>query len=231
MATTPAKVTVAALIEKTEEDKLEAPAAEEEEQVAAPVEAEKEVWDKEGEEGEGEEAEGKDTEKSEDVKKELEVRIIDPDDIVEITITVDPKHHRYFTGRQGEVLRKIGEEFGGVVISFSRKGVVFLKGTKNYIEGAVAKIKEIAQDLEEQVTIDCDIEQQFHRTIMGVKVEKIKAEFNVQIKFPGKALKNGANPNNIQITGKKSNCEAANKALSKLVPITVEVSVPNEFHR
>ena len=52
MATTPAKVTVAALIEKTEEDKLEAPAAEEEEQVAAPVEAEKEVWDKEGEEGE-----------------------------------------------------------------------------------------------------------------------------------------------------------------------------------
>ena len=163
-------------------------------------------------------------------KKELEVRIIDLDDIVEITITIDPKHHRYFTGRQGEVLRKIGEEFGGVVISFSRKGVVLLKGTKNYIEGAVAKIKEFAQDLEEQVTIDCDIEQQFHRTIRGA-IQKIKAEFNVQIKFPVKALKNGANPNNIQITGKKSNCEAANEALSKLVPITVEVSVPNEFRR
>ena len=56
-------------------------------------------------------------------KIELESRIRDLDKIVEETMTVDPKHHRYFVARRGEVLRSIGDEFGGVVISFPRLGV------------------------------------------------------------------------------------------------------------
>lgn len=56
-------------------------------------------------------------------KKELETRIRDLDKIVEETMTVDPKHHRYFVARRGEVLRSIGDEFGGVVVSFPRPGV------------------------------------------------------------------------------------------------------------
>ena len=130
-------------------------------------------------------------------------------------MTLDPKHRCYFVARQSEVLRKIGEEFGGVVVTFSRKGVtsdnVSLKGAKNCIEGAMVRIKEIVKDLVEQVTLDCEIDQQFHRTVMGTKsskVLKITAEFNVQIKFPNKALKSRANPNTIRITGKKGNCEA-----------------------
>ena len=38
-------------------------------------------------------------------------------------MTVDPKHHRYFVARRGEVLRQIGDEFGGVIVSFPRSGV------------------------------------------------------------------------------------------------------------
>jgi hypothetical protein len=49
-------------------------------------------------------------------------------------MTVDAKHHRYFVAKRGEVLRNIGDEFGGVVISFPRPGVtsdkVTLKGAK-----------------------------------------------------------------------------------------------------
>jgi len=184
-------------------------------------------------------------------KKELEARVTDLDNIVEDTMTVDPKHHRYFVARRGEVLRKIGDEFGGVVVSFPRNGVasdrVSLKGAKNCIEGAMARIEEIVQDLVEQVTIDCEIEQTFHRTVMGAKgskVQKITQEFGVQIKFPDKAVENGSyedarpqdperssNPNIIRITGKRGNCEAASRALLELVPITAEVSVPYEFHR
>lgn len=184
-------------------------------------------------------------------KAELEARVNELDNIVEDTMTVDPKHHRYFVARRGEVLRKIGDEFGGVVISFPRNGVasdkVSLKGAKNCIEGAMARIKEIVQDLEEQVTIDCEIEQSYHRTVMGAKgskVQKITQEFGVQIKFPDKAVENGgppverfddpersSNPNIIRITGKKVNCEGASQALLELVPITAEVSVPYEFHR
>ena len=171
-------------------------------------------------------------------KKELEARIIDLDNIVEDTMTVDPMHHRYFVARRGEVLRKIGEEFGGVVVSFPRNGVVgdkvSLKGAKNCIEGAMARIEEIVQNLAEQVTLDCEIEQRFHRIVMGTKgskIQKISGQFNVQIKFPNKVVKNGDSPNIIRITGKKGNCEGASKALLELVPVTVEVSVPREFHR
>ena len=56
-------------------------------------------------------------------KKELEARIKDLDQVVEEIMTVDPKHHRYFVARRGEVLRHIGDEFGGVVVSFPRPGV------------------------------------------------------------------------------------------------------------
>ena len=38
-------------------------------------------------------------------------------------MTVDAKHHRYFVAKRGEVLRNIGDEFGGVVVSFPRPGV------------------------------------------------------------------------------------------------------------
>ena len=176
-------------------------------------------------------------------KADLEARILELDNIVEDSMTVDPKHHRYFVARRGEVLRKIGDDFGGVVVSFPRNGVasdkVTLKGAKNCIEGAMARIEEIVQDLIEQVTIDCEIEQQYHRTVMGAKgskVQKITQEHNVQIKFPDKAVENGgsvpqqegdqqrsSNPNIIRITGKKGNCEAASQALLELVPIEAQV--------
>merc|ERR1711892_1119941 len=180
----------------------------------------------------------------------VEARVKELDNIVEDSMTVDPKHHRHFVARRGEVLRRIGDEFGGVVVSFPRNGVagdkVNLKGARNCIDAAITRISEIVKDLEDMVTIDCEIEQNFHRTVMGAKgskVQKITTDFNVQIKFPDKAPENGeappvvtngdrsSNPNIIRITGKMENCEGASNALLELVPITAEVAVPYEFHR
>merc|ERR1740122_291309 len=190
-------------------------------------------------------------------KKIMEAKIVELDNIVEDSMTVAPKFHKHFVARRGEVLRGIGEEFGGVVVSFPRNGVesdkVSLKGAKNCIAGAIERISEIVKNLEDMVTIDCEIEQQYHRTVMGAKgskVQKITTDFNVQIKFPDKAVavENGddapapvngettingrsTNPNIIKITGQSKNCAEASKALLELVPITAEVSVPFEFHR
>jgi len=181
-------------------------------------------------------------------KADLEVRIKELDNIVEDTMTVDPKHHKHFVARRGKVLREIGDELGGVVVSFPRAGVtsdvVNLKGARNCVDEAKARIKEIVQDLDEMVTIDCEIEQQYHRTVMGAKgsqVQRITSDFNVQIKFPDKAQENGepavpspdrsSNPNIIRITGKQANCDNAAAALRDLVPITAEYSVPFEFHK
>lgn len=193
-------------------------------------------------------------------KIELESRIKDLDKVVEEIMTVDPKHHKYFVARRGEVIRRIGDEFGGVVVSFPRQGVatdkVTLKGAKDCVEAARNKILETVDDLESQVMIECHIEQAHHRTIMGQKgsnVQGITSKYNVQIKFPEKnpnpqKMPNGDLPNGeapptngngnghhendiIKISGKKENCDAAANALKALVPINIEVEVPYKFHR
>merc|ERR1719195_1469028 len=174
-------------------------------------------------------------------KKVMEAKIKELDNIVEDTMTVDPKYHKHFVARRGEVLRRIGDEFGGVVVSFPRNGVdsdkVTLKGAKNCISAAIDKINDIVKELEDQVTIDCEIEQSFHRTVMGAKgskVQKITTDFNVQIKFPDKAVENGgaepgnhvngdgrsANPNIIKITGRTENCAPAQDAQSDVILIS-----------
>ena len=97
----------------------------------------------------------------------MEAKVKELDNIVENTMTVDPKIHKHFVAKHGEVLIKIGDEFGGVVVSFPRNGVqsdkVTLKGAKNCIASAIDRINEIVGDLQDQVTIDCEIEQAYHR--------------------------------------------------------------------
>ena len=109
------------------------------------------------------------------------------------------------------------------------------------MEAAKARISEIVVDLENQVTLECHIDQEHHRTVMGArgsKIQKICADFDVQIKIPDRnngtaPTENGAdNPANIiRISGKKEKCDAAAEALRLLVPVNIEVEVPFEFHR
>lgn len=204
--------------------------------------------------------------KEEEVKKakqELENAIKELDNIVESEMTVDMKHHRYFVARRGEVLRNIAEEYGGVTVSFPRSGVkserVVIKGPKDCVDGAKKKIADIVADLEAQVTTECIIAQQYHRTVMGAQgchVREITRVHEVGIKFPDRPMPNGRRAEGeeehvangdlssedgnekgtrrsdiIVITGKPENCEAAKKALLDLVPITMEVQVPYDYHR
>ncbi|CAG9585451.1 unnamed protein product [Danaus chrysippus] len=187
----------------------------------------------------------------EEARKQLEAAVAEISNVSEGEMSVDPRHHRHFVARRGEVLRRIAEDCGGVQISFPRQGVnsdrVVLKGPKECIEAAKNRINEIIEDLEAKVTIECIIPQRHHRTVMGArgaKVKDITAEFDVQIKFPERDLTEGAdiplrNEENaepgqndiIRITGRPENCEAAKKALLDQVPITIDVEVPNDLHR
>ena len=73
------------------------------------------------------------------------------DNIEESEIIVDPKHHRHFVARRGEVLRQIADDYGGVTVSFPRVGVntdkVKLKGSGECVEGAKKRIAEIVAEL------------------------------------------------------------------------------------
>lgn len=166
---------------------------------------------------------------------------------------VEPRHHKHFVARRGEVLHNISDECGGVMISFPRSGIdsdrVTLKGPKECIEAAKTRINEIINDLESMITIECIIPQKHHRTVMGSKGHKVQAitsDFYVQIKFPDRdnheEYTNYEQVNGdigecirqcdvIRITGKEENCLQAKQALLDLVPITINVDVPFDLHR
>uniref|UniRef100_A0A4W4EE35 Vigilin n=1 Tax=Electrophorus electricus TaxID=8005 RepID=A0A4W4EE35_ELEEL len=192
-----------------------------------------------------------------EARKELEGLIKSLDNVVEDIMSVDPKHHRYFVARRGQVLRDIADEYGGVMVSFPRTGSqsdrVTLKGAKDCVEAAKKRMLEIIEDLDAQVTMECVIPQKFHRSIMGPKgarIQQITRDHNVQIKFPeredlqvqenGEAngeIKDPAEPvapkkcDVIVLSGRKERCTAAVEALKALVPVTIEVEVPFELHR
>lgn len=124
-------------------------------------------------------------------KEQLMAVIKDIDQVMESEIEVEPRHHKHFVAKRGEILHRISEECGGVSISFPRPGVdsdkVTLKGAKDCIEAAKQRIADIVADLEAQVTIEVVIPQRLHRNIMGSrgsKVQQVTSEFDVQIKFP-----------------------------------------------
>ncbi|KFM62860.1 Vigilin, partial [Stegodyphus mimosarum] len=196
-------------------------------------------------------------EEVEAAKKELMDMISDLEKTDQITVEVDPKHHRHFVARRGEVLKQIGDEFGGVTVSFPKNGsnisTVCLKGAKDFLEGAKQRLLEIVEDLDAMETIECVIPQEHHRTVLGTrgsKVQNIERQFNVNIKFPDrekpaeseKITMNGEchidenetdknQKNIILIKGRPENCEAAKQALLDLVPVTEEMEVPYDLHR
>uniref|UniRef100_A0A3Q3WGK9 Vigilin n=1 Tax=Mola mola TaxID=94237 RepID=A0A3Q3WGK9_MOLML len=188
-------------------------------------------------------------------QKELESLVKNLDDVVEDSMVVDVRHHRFFVCRRGQVLRELAEEYGGVAVSFPRTGAnsqrVTLKGAKDCIEAAKKRIQEIIEDLESQVSVELAIPQRYHRAIMGPKgcrIQLITREHEVQIKFPerddsaeGPLQENGeVSPEAefiprkgdiITITGRAEKCEMAKAALLALVPITEDVEVSYELHR
>lgn len=74
-------------------------------------------------------------------------------------MTVDPKHHRYFVSRRGQVLRDLADEYGGVMVSFPRTGSqsekVVIKGAKECVEAAKKRMQEIIEDLVSRCTLFC----------------------------------------------------------------------------
>ncbi|XP_062858912.1 vigilin isoform X2 [Trichomycterus rosablanca] len=189
-------------------------------------------------------------------QKELETLIKNLDDVIEDSMFVDPRHHRHFVCRRGQVLRELAEEYGGVAVSFPRTGTynssVTLKGAKECVDAAKKRIQEIIQDLESQVSVEVVIPQRFHRAIMGPKgcrIQQITREHEVQIKFPEREdstaqeacpvenddthlEKSGPRKCDIiTVTGRAEKCELAQAALLALLPVTIDVEVPFDLHR
>ncbi|KTF81679.1 hypothetical protein cypCar_00017836, partial [Cyprinus carpio] len=186
-------------------------------------------------------------------QKELETLIKNLDDVIEDSMVVDPRYHRHFVCRRGQVLRELAEEYGGVAVSFPRTGThndnITLKGPRECVDAAKKRIQEIVRDLESQVNVEVLIPQRYHRAIMGPKgcrIQQITREHEVQIKFPDRdesAAQEAASQENgdtdliprkcdiITVMGRAEKCELARAALLALVPVTIDVEVSFDLHR
>jgi len=141
-------------------------------------------------------------------KAELEARIAELADVVEIELDVDPRHHRHFVGRKGEVLRQVSDDNGGVIISFPRQNVnsskVVVKGAAQCVQSAKNRILDIIRELDSQVSVDVLIPSSSHRTLMGYRgcnIQDISRQYNVHIKFPDRANNTQNSPGHRDVEG------------------------------
>ncbi|OXB58650.1 hypothetical protein ASZ78_003617 [Callipepla squamata] len=159
-----------------------------------------------------------------EAQKELEALIKNLDNVVEDSMVVDPKHHRHFVIRRGQVLREIADEYGGVMVSFPRSGTqsdkVTLKGAKDCVEAAKKRIQEIIEDLAlRSFKLTVTVDPKYHPKIIGRKgavITQIRTEHEVNIQFPDKDDESQAQ-DQITITGYEKNAEAARDAIMKIV--------------
>uniref|UniRef100_A0A0K0FBP1 Dodeca-satellite-binding protein 1 (inferred by orthology to a D. melanogaster protein) n=1 Tax=Strongyloides venezuelensis TaxID=75913 RepID=A0A0K0FBP1_STRVS len=178
------------------------------------------------------------------VKKLLEQQIEELKQTVEDTIDVDRVYHKHFVSRGSEVLKEIQTSNGNVQIYFPKiseqSNTVTLKGSKDCVESAKARIEEIVEDLKAQVTIEFEIDNKHFRSILsnrGAAIHDISKQYNVRIKFPERNAvdeikEDGKNlANIITITGNNAKVNDAKNDLLALVPITKEVVVSREHHR
>lgn len=185
------------------------------------------------------------------VKQNLQAVINELNETVEIKMDVDSKFHRHFLVRGAAVLRDIQEQNGGVMISFPRFGTndtkVTLKGSKQCVECAKARMEEVVEDLKSQVTLKVEIPAEYHRVLLanrGQKIQDLQSKFNVLIKFPDRRMRDNGqlldekpsdgspSPfNTITISGRDVRCSEAAEALKALVPVTRTVHVAFEHHR
>ncbi|KJH49479.1 KH domain protein [Dictyocaulus viviparus] len=176
------------------------------------------------------------------VKKELEENVKQLSETVEKTIEVDTKHHKHFVSRGAFVLREIQEQNGGVAISFPKIGsdstTVHIKGSKQCVESAKARIEEIVDDIERQVTIRVEIPSQFHRGLLanrGQKIQDLQSKHDVLIRFPERKQETSEESDAhladfVTISGRDTKCEEAKADLLSMVPVTRVIDVPLDMH-
>jgi len=125
------------------------------------------------------------------VKAEIEKSLKDLEEQVTGEVNVDQKWHKHFTARRAKLINKISDDNCNVKISFPKvdSNVVTLKGPKDAIESAKKKILEIVYELENQVSLELNVPQKYHVSLIGKKginSSQISEQFNVELQFPAK---------------------------------------------
>lgn len=195
-------------------------------------------------------------------RAELEETIKNLEEQVTDEVLIDPKWHKNFTAKKAKILTEISDENCNVKISFpkaSDTNQVQIKGPKDAVEAAKKRILDYVHKLENQVTIEIVIPQQYHSAVIGkrgINSQRISDDYHVNISFHAKSSDGGkdepatngaheehdaataangsASPSKndiVVISGFRDECEKAKEALLALVPVKEEVPFSAKFHK
>lgn len=168
---------------------------------------------------------------------------------VEDAVEVDPVYHKHFVVRGAAVLRDIQEECGGCMISFPKPAThettVTIKGSKEGVAAAKARIEQVVDDLKCTITEYVSISAEHHRSLLtrgGANIHDIQKRHNCGIRFPDRNVEanddgdhssTGGVPacDAVAVTGRPEAIAETKTALEALIPITRPVPVPFDMHR
>lgn len=189
------------------------------------------------------------------VRTEIEKTLKNLEEQVTGEVNVAQKWHKNFTARRAKLINKISDDNCNIKISFPKTDseLVVLKGPKEAIESAKKQILEIVYELENQVTLELNVSQKYHVSLIGKKginSSQISDQFNVELQFPAKMNNEESQSNEnlneedsssspqspsksdiITISGLRKDCDLAKEALLALVPTSVNFDFPQKFHK
>lgn len=119
-------------------------------------------------------------------------RVEDIENTIEATTEVPLEYHSYFLRSNVQFLKDLADEFGGVNVVIPKAGSsnptqFSLKGGKEDIPKAIAKIQEKVEDIKAQVLVEASFPEANLSFIVGQQGKTIKdliAKFNVRIQLP-----------------------------------------------
>ncbi|XP_028393842.1 vigilin-like [Dendronephthya gigantea] len=133
----------------------------------------------------------------------------------QLEVFVDPKYHPKIIGRKGVIIDKIRKEHEIQIQVPSMKSgadgssdVITLTGYERNCEAAKEEIERMVKELEDQTTIEVDIDPRVHRRLIGARgasIRRVMDQFKVDIRFPRPDNPDGP----VAISGAPDNVEDA----------------------
>ena len=161
--------------------------------------------------------------------------------IVTEEVLVAPKLHAFL---KGKVVNGIQQECGGVFINFpkdTKSDKVTIKGPKDDVEAARAKLTDIARQYElNSTTEEIKVRQDFHRHLIGrggAALTKLQNDTGARLIFPStRKATPAAEAETITLLGSPEACAAARAAIEKRVAdlenvVEETTPVPRQYHR
>lgn len=179
-----------------------------------------------------------------EAKSKLDALLDELNNMATVSLTVDPKYHRFLIGPRRVHMMEIIKNAGGddlprqkynrlidVPSIDSKSDQVVCQGDKAIVDKVVAQIKAIIAEKEASVTETIDLAKEKHRLIIGpggsIRRE-LEDAHSVSIEIP----KSNSELTSVKISGLPENVQAAKEAMSVLTKDQwkAEVMVPANIH-